>query len=140
MALKKQEFYEGAALHVIAKSGRVKSIRYEAPFFVLNGKFAVMLKYSTRNRSPWGFSFSADEQEALVVAASKMSTIVGLICGSDGVAAFAHRDFLDVAPITPAAVHVACYRDHGEYYQVNGPVGALSRRVAPSSWSKLLND
>src|SRR5258708_38543323 len=52
MALKKQEFYEGAALHLIARSGNVKSIRYEQPFFVLNERVSVLLKYSTRELAP----------------------------------------------------------------------------------------
>jgi len=32
MAIKKQEFYEGAALHLVARATPI-AIRYEAPFF-----------------------------------------------------------------------------------------------------------
>jgi hypothetical protein len=74
MALKKQEFYEGAALHLIAKSGNVKSIQYENPFFVFNDRLSVLLKYSTRGRSPWGFTFTADEQRGLAARAARMTT------------------------------------------------------------------
>lgn len=34
MAIKKQEFYEGAALHLLARSGGISNIRYETPFFL----------------------------------------------------------------------------------------------------------
>jgi hypothetical protein len=139
MALKKQEFYEGAALHLIAKSGNVKSVRYEPPFFVFNEKVSVLLKYSTRGRSPWGFTFTPDEQRGLGARSLGMTTLVGLICGSDGIAAVSYRSFIDVAPITQASVHIACYRAHGEHYEVCGPVGALGRKVAPSSWQKILD-
>src|SRR4051794_15428516 len=139
MALKKQEFYEGAALHLIAKAGKVKSIRYEHPFFVLNETVSVLLKYSTRGRSPWGFTFTSDEQRGLAARAAGMTTLVGLICGSDGIAAVTYRSLIDVAPLTEASVHIACYRAHGEHYEVRGPVGSLDRKVAPSSWPRILD-
>src|SRR6266568_273168 len=107
MALKKQEFYEGAALHLIAKSGNVTSLRYEQPFFVLNEKFSVLFKYSTRGRSPWGFTFAPDEQRMLASRSTKTNAFVGLICGADGVAAFDYRSFIGVAPLTDASVHIA---------------------------------
>lgn len=56
MAIKKQEFYEGAALYLLARTGRIKSIRNQPPFFVLNDDLFVLLKYSTKSRSPWGFT------------------------------------------------------------------------------------
>jgi site-specific DNA-cytosine methylase len=55
--IRKQEFYEGAALHLAARTGRVRSLRYEQPFFRFNETLAVMLKYSTGVRSPWAFTF-----------------------------------------------------------------------------------
>jgi len=72
MAIKKQEFYEGAALHLLARNGGIAGIRYESPFFVLNDDPWVLLKYSTRGRSPWGFTFMPDEQVLLQVRASKL--------------------------------------------------------------------
>jgi hypothetical protein len=139
MGLKKQEFYEGAALHLIAKAGSLKSVRYEQPFFLFNGTVAVLLKYSTRGRSPWGFTFSPDEQRQLASRSDKIDTAIGLICGADGVASFSYRDFLDVAPITAASVHIACYRAHGQHYEVCGPVGSLDRKIPPSNWQRILN-
>jgi hypothetical protein len=38
MAIKKQEFYEGAALHLIARTGLVAGVQYVAPFFVFNNR------------------------------------------------------------------------------------------------------
>ena len=48
MAIQKQEFYEGAALHLVARSGHVTSVRYDPPFFFLNDRMRVLLKYSTK--------------------------------------------------------------------------------------------
>jgi hypothetical protein len=140
MGTKKQEFYEGAALHSLARTGLITSLRYEAPFFLLNGSVSVYLKYSTRGRSPWGFTFMPDEQTVLQARASKSKVIVGLICGADGVAALSSEAYFSVAALNKSAVHVACYRKHGEHYEVNGPDGTLSKKIAPSTWRRILED
>jgi hypothetical protein len=54
MAIRKQEFYEGAALHILARAGSITSVQYLPPLFVLNGKLLVLLKYSTKGRSSLG--------------------------------------------------------------------------------------
>jgi hypothetical protein len=138
MAIKKQEFYEGAALHILARTGGVTSIRYEAPFFLLNNQLLVYLKYSTRGRSPWGFTFTADEQVLLHDRDSETKIVIGLVCGADGVVALNYDAFRSVAPPRKSAVHIACYRQHGEYYEVNGPDGTLDGKVAPSNWQRIL--
>ena len=138
MAIKKQEFYEGAALHMLARTGRITNIRYEDPFFVVNNQLVVFLKYSTRNRSPWGFTFTSDEQALLRGRASDLKIVIGLICGSDGVVAVTYDAYRSVAVPRESAIHIACYRNHGEHYEVNGPDGTLDRKVAPSNWQRIL--
>jgi hypothetical protein len=138
MAIKKQEFYEGAALHLLARSGAIKSVRYEAPFFLFNERLTVLLKYSTKGRSPWAFTFTPDEQRLLLEQALGPEVVVGLICGSDGVAVFSCEEYLTIAKAEKSAVHISCYRQHGEYYEVNGPAGRLSRKVSPSEWRRIL--
>jgi len=140
MAIRKQEFYEGAALHLIARSGRVASIRYDAPFFLFNDRLSVLLKYSTKGRSPWAFTFTKDEQRFLETRASELKTAIALICGADGVAAFTYESYVSVAARRQAAIHVSCYREHGGHYEVNGPDGTLAKKVAPSSWQKMLEE
>src|SRR5258708_3687340 len=97
VAIKKQEFYEGAALHLLARTGQVTSIRYIAPFFVLNTDLLVLLKYSTRGRSPWGFTFMPKEQGLLRSRSAEIRTVIGLICGADGVAALPYDAFRGLA-------------------------------------------
>lgn len=140
MAIKKQEFYEGAALHLIIRSGRVKSIRYDSPFFFLNERLTVLLKYSTKVRSPWGFTFTQDEQRQLSFMSLRQQTVIGLVCGSDGIVALPYESYSTVVSMRAASAHVSCYRDHGEHYEVSGPDGLLKRKVAPSSWQRILED
>jgi hypothetical protein len=138
MAIKKQEFYEGAALHMLARAGAITSIRYEAPFFRLNDDLLVYLKYSTKGRSPWGFTFTTDEQVVLQRRGSELKIVIGLVCGADGVVALTYDAYRSVAAPRKSAVHIACYRKHGEHYEVNGPDGRLDGKMAPSNWQRIL--
>jgi hypothetical protein len=140
MAIKKQEFYEGAALHILARNGRIRSVRYEAPFFVLNDDLLVLLKYSTRGRSPWGFTFMPDEQVLLKIKDTDYRVVIGLVCGADGVAAFTYQAYCSIVAPGESAIHISCYRSHGEHYEVNGPKGRLCDKVSPSNWRKILDD
>lgn len=138
MGIKKQEFYEGAALHLLARSGSITSLRYEPPFFELNGHTTVLLKYSTRGRSPWGFTFMPEEQISLREKATAGRTVIGLVCGADGVASFDYAAYQEIAGVRDASLHVACYRKHGEHYEVSGPEGVIGRKIAPSNWPRIL--
>jgi hypothetical protein len=136
--IKKQEFYEGAALHLLARAGGLSSIRYESPLFVVNERLLVHLKYSTRGRSPWGFTFTSDEQRLLQSRATNSKIVIGLICGADGVAAFTYDAYFRVAAPRESAVHIACYRQHGEHYEISGPDGIVNGKIPPSNWQKIL--
>ena len=138
MAIKKQEFYEGAALHLLARTGVITGLRYDPPFFIVNDRVLVLLKYSTRGRSPWGFTFTPDEQRALKQRASAFRTLIALVCGADGVAAFTYASYRSIAIDRATSLHVSCYRRHREHYEVNGPDGTLRDKVAPSDWQSII--
>jgi hypothetical protein len=137
MAIQKQAFYEGAALHMVTRA-RGMSIRYEAPFFLLDDRLHVFLKYSTKGRSPWGFTFTSSEQIMLANRGAESSLVIGLICGSDGVATLAYDDYRRIAARQNSPVHVACYRQHNEHYEISGPNGVLNTKVPPSMWRRIL--
>lgn len=61
--------------------------RSSPPFFIFDERVLVLFKYSTRMRSPWGFTFAPDEQ-ALLGARSleHQPIVVAMVCGSDGIA------------------------------------------------------
>ena len=138
MAIKKQAFYEGAALHILARSNVITTIRYESPFFLINDNLLVYLKFTTKVRSPWGFTFTTEEQKLLRKEASNRKIVIGLVCGSDGVASLTYDAYRTVASHRTSAVHISCYREHGEHYEVNGPDGTLGGKVAPSNWQRIM--
>ena len=138
MAIQKQEYYEGAALHsLIRRSGEVH-IRYSHPFFVLNGCQRAYVKYSTRGRSPWGFTFTPDECDILSRQIDGEPVIVALVCGSDGVASVRLELILESRGSENGPFRVSCYRDHKKHYRLKGPLGWLESAVAPSSWERTL--
>jgi hypothetical protein len=49
MAIQKQEFYEGAALYALVRAGRVRSIIYRHPFFVINDRSPEVLNEGTKS-------------------------------------------------------------------------------------------
>jgi hypothetical protein len=138
MAIKKQEFYEGAALHLLARTNAITGIRYEAPFFLINNKVLVRLKYSTKGRSPWGFTFTSDEQAVLRSGGAGARLVIALVSGADGVAALSYLDYQSVAALRKGTVHIACYRKHRQHYEVNGPDGCVVGKVAPVRWQRIL--
>jgi hypothetical protein len=138
MSIKKQEFYEGAALYQIACGCAAAHIRHEPPFFRLNDLVLVLMKYSTRKRSPWGFTFTPAEQTRLQAKAGECDIVLGLICGADGIAALRYDAYMTIAGHSASALHIACYRRHGEHYEIKGPDGKLEGKVSPSRWKGIL--
>lgn len=138
MAIKKQEFYEGAALCALVKQVGVCRVEYSEPFFVLNDNLWCYLKYCTKTRSPWAFSFSAEEQNLLGIAARKAKVVIGMVCAGDGIAALQYKAFASIASARQSAIHVGCARKHREHYQVSGPDGVLQMKIAPSDWQRII--
>ena len=139
MAIKKQEFYEGAALHLLARSGKVTAIEFDPPFFLINRQKLIHLKYSTRNRSPWAFTFMPDEQLLLENLHKKHPIHIGLICGFDGIASCDYDSYRTIAAPRDRSLHLSCYRDHHQHYEICGPDGDLPRKVSPSAWQRILD-
>jgi len=125
---------------LLVRGGNITSVRYDTPFFVINDNLVVLLKYSTKARSPWGFTFTPDEQNHLQSIVLGNKIIIGLICGADGVAAVPFDDFLTIAALRSSSVHIACYRKYGKYYDVAGPDGNLSWKISPSNWQRILKE
>jgi hypothetical protein len=124
-------------LSVIAPGG-AERIRWADPFFEINDRLLVYLKYTKGRRSPWGFTLTLDECNALAKAAKTTMVVVGFVCGGDGIAVLAFDELRDVAFQAHGASHIACYRKHDEHYAISGPLGYLQRKVAPSDWSRVL--
>jgi hypothetical protein len=139
MAIRKQDFYEGAALYSLIKAAGAAHVRYQPPFFVVDERVILYLKYSTRVRSPWGFTFSAEEHALLEHPRAGGRVTIALICGEDGIATLGIEAFKTIARNKGTSSRIACFRRHGEHYGISGPDAELDGKVPPSSWQRLLH-
>ena len=137
MAIQKQEFYEGAALHQLVRGSDGIRISYAPPFFVMDDRLQLHLKYSTGVRSPWGFTFPTDEQQLMLMRSKSLPLVIGLICGSDGIAALPYEKYQRAASSRESAVWISCTRLHREHFEVSGPDATVIGKISPSDWSRL---
>lgn len=140
MAIQKQEFYEGAALHQLIRGAGEVLIRYVSPLFILNDRLQIHLKYSTIVRSPWGFTFNPDEQQLLLKRAAELPLAIGLVCGADGIVVLSFEQYAEIACPRATAVRIGCSRKHREHFVVSGPDGIVPGKIAPSDWHRLLDN
>lgn len=137
MAIRKHEFYEGAALHQLIREGVIVDIKHDPPFFLVNQDSLIYLKYNTRGRSPWGFTFTLKERSLLEDRSGLFTIIIGLVCGADGIAALKYHEFSTIVNIRKTPIRIACQRKHGHHYLISGPDGTLQKRIPPSLWRRL---
>jgi hypothetical protein len=140
MPIQKQEFYEGAAIYQLIRGSSSVKVRYASPLFVFNDRLQLRLKYCTAKRSPWNFTFTPDEQALLQERSKMMPLVIGLICGSDGIAALPYEDYACIASIQDTALSVSCRRKHRERFEIGGPNGTLPGKIAPADWSNILGN
>ncbi len=139
MAVKKLEYYEGAALHqLITGATQCVAIHHSPPFFLVNNAFHVYLKYCTSKRSPWDFTLTPEEQSAIGERPRQLDLTFGLICGSEGIVALPLSEYLDIGDIGLTPQRISCKRSHRTHFEIIGPKRSLARRIPPSAWTKLL--
>lgn len=139
MGIDKKDYYQGAALFHLITTPSFQSLVYESPFFVLNKTRLVHLKYSAKTHSPWRFTFNSDEQNMLLKEYHKQVRLyLGMICGADGVACLNISSAVELAFGSSDVAWIACFRKHGEHYEIRGSNGVLDGKVAPSDWLRIL--
>ena len=109
-------------------------------FYLVDERLPLLIKYSTRRKGPWSFTFHHDHQEKQQMLYERHGEcIVALVCGKDGIVALQHADFRTVLDefFEPQEA-VTVRRRHNQMYQVKGRDGQLSRRLSRSSLSEAL--
>ena len=139
MTIKKQHFYEGAALYQLILTNKVGRVTYAHPFFIINDKYAILLKYSTSKDSPWSFVFTPFELQKIDSPTHEFRYLMGLVCGSDGVVALSVKQFNQVANVKGDTMRIGCHRKFDEQYRIVGPAGTLPKRISRNAWIKLLD-
>lgn len=135
--LDKQEFYHGVAIVKILDDPRYVSLRKDENGYLVNEAVLVFLKYSTKARSPWRFTFShTDVVRLKELSKSGRRVVAALVCGGDGVCAVAWE--LIEGILANETGWVAVRRQFNESYAVSGPNGQLPRKVTVLQWPSIL--
>ncbi len=146
-----KDLLHGAALHELIVRGTCKRITLvdSSGVFLLEALSAsciAMLKYSTKPKSPWQFSFSLGDDELLgrlESKAHKSPLQLGMICNRDGVCALPVSELpeigLRIGGLSGQSISVA--RPGRGSYRVSGPGRTrYNRTISKRGWSLILTE
>jgi hypothetical protein len=132
------EFYQGVVIRSIivgcnapatvvpfVKEGRISA-------FVVNSRFGIFVKHSTKRMSPWRFTFNLDQvSDLLDLEAKYFDSFVVFVCGTDGLVT------LDVAAVHRIVTFddvehawIAIERKPRTQYSVRGNRAELPSKIA----------
>ena len=138
--LDKSAYYHGAAVIPILEDIRCRSIRKLGTLgYVVNDDKFLFIKYTTRERPPWRFTFDREDiGRCLNMSGNYSLLVLGFVCGSDGVCAVDWSQGLELLGDKPG--WVAASRKHNHSYTVWGAKGELKRKVSLNRWPALIFD
>jgi len=131
--IEKLEFYHGAALVRVIEDPRCKSISKHVCGYCVNGTRILVIKYSTKAHSPWGFTFSDDDLVRFSAAGEGFGDcLLALVCGGDGICALPWSIAVALLGNTPGGI--AAKRGFAGCYALNGPAGEMKGKIAMNRW------
>jgi hypothetical protein len=102
---------------------------------------SVLFKYSTRRKSPWHFTVTREQLEALENRAPALplsQRYFALVCYTDGVCVISLEDFFEIVSIRRDDTQwgLSVSRPRSAQYRVSGPGReVLGRAIARSRWT-----
>jgi len=116
---------------------RCKTVRKDEPGYIVNNEVFVFIKYSTKTRSPWMFTFRQDEVEQLNTRATSFGDIIiVLVCGGDGICAVSWCNASHL--LGNKAGWISARRKFNEQYTVAGQAGQLHGKVSLREWPSII--
>jgi len=147
--IRDQELLHGAAVIRLLDAGVPVSIQHapdiHASAYLAEAgdrRVALLLKLSTRKRSPWQFTFTEGEAAALAALAGtypEHERLLVLVCHTDGVCCLPHDRLGAIMndPKAPAGQAVSVARGEGRSYRVTGPARRKMTRTIPmNDWPR----
>ena len=133
----RQEYYHGAALIRLVDDKRFKTISKHSLGYVVNDEVLILLKYSTKSRTPWRFTFTLDEMIFVeTTIKQKDKIVIVLICGGDGICPIHAKELYGILGDNPGWISIG--RKFNEQYGVAGPNGQLLRKVPFQRWPSII--
>lgn len=132
----KQEFYHGAVILKLISECNIDGIKKIDGGYIVDNSAFIFIKYSTKSRTPWRFSFSNAEIKYIKSFQDRFKIFVVLICGGDGICAIKWKaaDFL----LGNIAGWISATRKFGQQYSVAGSKNKLKRKVSFREWPEII--
>ena len=135
--IEKLEFYHGAALVRVIEDQRCEAIAKHEYGYCVNKDRILAIKYTTKTRSPWGFTFSTDDIARFAAAYKEFGEcLIALVCGGDGICAFSWSIASALLGNSPG--RIAARRGFAGCYALSGPDGELRGKIAMNQWPSIV--
>ena len=133
----KADFYHGAALAMALDDSRCRDVAKCPPGYLVNDEVLAIVKYTTKNHSPWQFTFSTEDVARLQHCPDGVDRVVlALVCAGDGICTISAE--AACALLEDAAASIGVRRKFRGWYGVTGPAGKLENKVAVKRWPEIL--
>jgi hypothetical protein len=133
----KQDFYHGAAVLKLIEDARCISIQKIGIGYRVNQLALAYVKYTTKTKSPWRFTFGLDELRVLnELATDYEEIVVALVCGGDGICAVTLIELFELVDVDGG--WISAKRPFRQQYAVSGSRRDLNRKISVQRWPSLI--
>jgi hypothetical protein len=133
----KRDYYHGATLIQAIEDTRFRSIKLKGTGYVINDQSIVYLKYTTKSKSPWRFTFSQNELSVVHSSSSdELNIFFVFICNGIGFCAVKYQELLNLLDHKPNWIAIS--RKFNAQFKVSGQIGSLVNRIPYNRWPKIL--
>lgn len=109
-------------ISAVDTSGRVNT-------YLLNGRLALHIKYSSKRLTPWQFTFSGENQKEIDSLITRYECFaLALVCGRDGFVCLDQDEYRSLVGLNSgASVSIRADRSRNQQYRLAGTAGKLKR-------------
>lgn len=135
--INKGDFYHGATILKAVEDPRNICINFNKIGYIINSTNLAIIKYSTKSKSPWKFTFTNNDLANIVDSySSTLHIYIILVCASDGFCALKYQETLKLLNEEPGVISVR--RKFNEQYSVFGHGRQLENKISLNRWPKIL--
>ena len=134
----KQAYYRGAAIFQLLHDDRTETVRPARPGFLINDEVFALIKYTARVATPWQFTFSPAERDAVDKHRDDHEVVLALVCGGDGICAVRWDDVEEILDNPPTWITAS--RKFNKRYAISGSAGEMDGRVPRNQWPGVVFD
>lgn len=144
MAIGEYHFYHGAALSVLVSRteftglSRIVDI---GPAYAVNNVIGLYVKHTTRNDSPWQFTFTPDHQDEIRKLFNRFGDriFIALVCGNTGICILKYGEYANtLSEDFNNQKALIVRRPSGRGFRVSGSAGKLKGVIPLNRYPEVL--